>query len=817
MGINPLYLTIHGHFYQPPRENPWTGLVELQESAAPSHDWNARISDQCYSPNGVSRILSPNGHIEAIVNNYSYMSFNIGPTLMSWIRTQRPNVYMNIKEGDVLSAERLEGHGNAIAQVYNHIIMPLASKRDKITQIRWGIQDFEFHFNRKPEGMWLAETAINMDTVVALIEEGIKFTILSPKQAASFRALTNKDNSGWVNCSDGSIDTSKAYRIIPRDISGKRICEGHLDVFFYDAELSSAVGFEHLLKNGAEFGKKILNAKDKIKTGHQLVSIGTDGESYGHHEPFGDMCVAWLFEKFCPQNNIIPVNYGWYLEKNPSEFEVQIKGAYGEGSAWSCAHGVGRWYRDCGCSTGGGPNWNQKWREPLRQAFDRVKKVADEVFEREFPVLSDLQCWDARNKYIDVLLESENQERREEFASAVLRNHTEMEDKVNLFSLLEIQKFCLYSYTSCGWFFNDIEGLEPVQNLRYCLRAIELLKNFLPDENSLSTEVLTILSKIKSNEHGKTGTEIWAEWVRPKIPIPYLLIAAEAVKLHLKLSHQSSSNIKVSSIKSKDNQLILNATYTNPETYESKSACALVVTDSIGRVKIILQTDNANSKRIPIFAEKEAIDKTDFSKLYPNAFVFRLHELPQDILAEINENHSKAKLSSISKELLDFSGKFGINLDCLADRTGSLITPLRQGTILNLTMKTRELALEILYNDDAFDSDSAFVKIKEIKEDLDALGVPLKSTLLDKPFMERLVKLISRVQEMQNQGLDNNDKLRKLVNKITELITVADWLCLDINKNHLENQSYYAYLLFKENRLKYSILQPMFQWLNFEV
>ena len=819
MGINPLYLTIHGHFYQPPRENPWTGLVELQDSAAPSHDWNAKIADQCYSPNGASRILSSNGHIEAIVNNYSYMSFNIGPTLMNWIRTQRPEVYINIKEGDVFSAERLEGHGNAIAQVYNHIIMPLASRRDKLTQIRWGIQDFEFHFSRKPEGMWLAETAINMDTVVALIEEGIKFTILSPKQAASFRALDNKDNSGWVNCSDGTIDTTRAYRIVPRDISGKKICNGHLDVFFYDAELSSAVGFEHLLKNGAEFGNKIINARDKNKTGHQLISIGTDGESYGHHEPFGDMCAAWLFERFCPQNNIIPVNYGWYLEKSPPEYEVQIKGAYGEGSSWSCAHGVGRWYRDCGCSTGGGPGWNQKWREPLRQAFDKVKKTADEIFEKEFPVLSDLQCWDARDKYIDVMLEPENHERRDEFAGAVLRNHTDTEDKINLFSLLEIQKFCLYSYTSCGWFFNDVEGLEPVQNMRYSLRAIELLRKFLPDETVLETQVLTILSKIRSNEHGKTGTEIWTEWVRPKIPMPYILIAAEAAKLHLKLPHQPSSHIRASSVKSKDDQLIMHATYTSPDTYEKKNAHVLVATDSIGKVKIVLQAESTNSKRIPIFAEKEAIDQTDFSKLYPNAFVFRLHELPQDILAEINGMHSKVKLSAISKDLLDFADKFGINLDCLADRTDSLIAPLRQGMILSLTIKTRQLALEILYDDSdsAADSAFAFEKIKEMKEEFGALGVPLKSTLLDKPFMERLIKLISRVQEMQNQGLDNNEKMRTLVNKITELISIADWLGLDINKYHLENQSYYAYLLFKENRAKYSILQPMFEWLNFEV
>ena len=811
MGINPLYLTIHGHFYQPPRENPWTGMVELQESAHPDHDWNARIAQQCYSPNGASRILSSNGHIEAIVNNYSYMSFNIGPTLMNWIRVQRPDIYNNIKEGDMLSAERLNGHGNAIAQVYNHIIMPLARKKDKLTQIRWGIQDFMFHFNRKPEGMWLAETAINMDTVVALIEEGITFTILSPKQAESFRALKGKEDAPWTNCSDGSIDTTRPYRIIPTDSKGKRICEGHLDIFFYDAALSTAVSFEHLLKNGASLGNKILNAKNKNKTGNQLISIGTDGESYGHHEAFGDMCAAWLFERFCPQNNIAPVNYGWFLEKNPPEFEVQLKGAYGEGSSWSCAHGVGRWIRDCGCATGGGPGWNQKWRGPLRQAFDKVKEAADEIFEREFPIISDFPCWEARDKYIDVMLEPENTERKEDFAAGVLRSYAEKEDKINLFFLLEMQKFCLYSYTSCGWFFNDVEGLEPVQNMRYCLRAIELLKRFLPDGNTLESDVLTILSNIKSNEHGKTGTEIWTEYVRPKVPIHYILIAAEAAKLHLKLPHQASSNIKANSIKSKDNQLILQATYTSPETYDSKSASVLVATDSIGKVKIVLQPANT-SKRIPIFAGKDDLDQINFKKLYPNAYVFRMHELPQDILAEINEMHSMIKLSAVSKGLLEFSEKFGISLDCLADKSESLAMPLRQSMILNLTIKIRQMAIEALYND----FNTAFEKIKELKEEFDSLNVPLKSIVLDKLFIERLIKLISRVQEMQNQALDNNDKMLKLINKITELITIADWLGLDINKYYLENRSYDAFLLYKENRAKYAVLKPMFEWLNFD-
>ncbi|MCL2102299.1 MAG: hypothetical protein FWH22_11380, partial [Fibromonadales bacterium] len=273
------------------------------------------------------------------------------------------------------------------------------------------------------------------------------------------------------------------------------------------------------------------------------------------------------------------------------------------------------------------------------------------------------------------------------------------------------------------------------------------------------------------------------------------------------------SCIKADSVKSKDNQLILQATYTNPDTYESESATVLVAIDSIGRVKIVLQPAKSNSKRIPIFAEKDELDKTDFKKLYPGAFVLRMHELPQHILAEINEMHSMVKLSEVSKGLLEFSEKFGISLDCLADNSDSLAAPLKQSMILNLTIKLRQIAIEALYND----SPDAFEKIRELKDEFNALRIPLKSIVLDKLFVERLIKLISRVQEMQNQTLDNSEKMQKLVNKITELITIADWLGLDINKYYLENKSYDAYLLYKKNSAKNATLKPMFEWLNFEV
>ncbi|MBO4436485.1 MAG: DUF3536 domain-containing protein, partial [Fibrobacter sp.] len=557
---HPLYFTIHGHFYQPPRENPWTGVIENQPSARPNHDWNDRIASQCYSPNSASRILSPHGHIVDIVNNYEYMSFNMGPTLMGWIRTNTPDTYKRIQEADKKSIERL-GHGNAIAQVYNHIIMPLASEQDKRTQIRWGIEDFKFHFGRMPEAMWLAETAINFETVVELIKAGIKFTILSPTQADSFRKFGDEE---WTDCSNTSIDTARPYRVYPRDKDGNLVCDGYLDVFFYNPWLSSAVGFEHLLRDAGTFGRRINDAWDENREDAQLVSIGTDGESYGHHEPFGDMCAAWLFNRYAPEHKMEPVNYGWFLEKFPPQHEVLLKNFHGEGCAWSCAHGVGRWYRDCGCSTGGGPDWNQKWRGPLRDAFNHLKKLADHVFARELEKLSTMNPWDVRDAYVETLVAPEQKARTETFLQKVLLHPDNPEECARAMRLLEIQKFCLFSFTSCGWFFNDIEGLEPVQNMRYALRAIELLEPFLPFGHNIKSEVLSILARATSNEHKWNGAEVFTRYAEDAVPVILKEMAERAAIFHLELDDNyddKDSRMKAEKISSRRRQTLVRVTY----------------------------------------------------------------------------------------------------------------------------------------------------------------------------------------------------------------------------------------------------------------
>jgi hypothetical protein len=808
---HPLYLTLHGHFYQPPRENPWTGRVEAQESASPDHDWNARIAKQCYTPNGASRLLSPFAHITGIVNNYEYMSFNFGPTLIGWIREELPGTYSRIREGDARSLERL-GHGNAIAQVYNHMIMPLASPKDRVTQIRWGKADFEFHFGRAPEGMWLAETAINMDTVVDLIHEGIQFTILSPTQAQAFRALGTEE---WTDCADTSIDTTRPYRVFPRGKNGEKLCEGHLDVFFYNAGLSSAVGFEHLLRDANAFGGRIKGAWNAESEEPQLVSIGTDGESYGHHEPFGDMCAAYLFDQFCPQNNMVPVNYGWYLEHFPPAHEVELKNAHGEGCAWSCAHGVGRWYRNCGCHTGGPDSWNQEWRGPLRKAFDHVKEVADRVFEREFAMLSDMDPWEARNHYADVLVDPPDPGRREDFAKAVLRNKSQESDRAILLSLLEIQKFCLYSYTSCGWFFNDIEGLEPVQNMRYALRAMEMLQAFLPRGNSLESECLAILSKAESNEHKMNGAEIFIRWAKPGIPTVYSLMAAKTAELHLDLeghrkilARSEIRNVAGTLEGSMAHQSLVKLRFTTPETLETVEATALAATDGLGRTTIVVMPAS-ETRHTLAFADEEQLDSVDFEKLYPTAFVMRLHKLPPDYLQELNRLTSFKLAKDISAEFDHFAQNHQLSIDILADQSVALSPSIRQGIVMGMIADIQKIALAALYQD----PNPLLGKLCQLVKELSALKVPVKMGSMGQLFYHRISSLMRKALETHDPDV---------VAQVTGLITMADKLSIDIDKPSLENQSYDAYLAYKmrdrsaSDTANWSALAPMLEWLNFE-
>ncbi len=518
------YVVIHGHFYQPPRENPWLDVIEEQESAKPYHDWNERIYDECYRPNAYSRLLDHHGSIVGIHNNYYNMSFNIGPTLFSWLERHHPNTAKRIIAADEESCRRFDGHGNAIAQVYNHIIMPLASRRDQLTQIRWSKYFFKKRYHREPEGIWLGETAINMETVRCLIEEGITYVVLSPNQAESFRPISGGD---WTATAHQGIDTRRAYRIFPSTPDGE-VLPGHLDVFFFDEGLSKEISFNDLLKDSSALGNRINAGFDHNRQQNQLVTIATDGETFGHHKAFGDMCIAYFFKAVAPNLGITPVNFGYFLSLNPPEFEVKLKNAFGEGTAWSCAHGVGRWARDCGCKTGGEASWTQGWRAPLRSALDQLQSSINAHFEEKLSKLF-TDPWDLRDKYISIM------------GNPSLAKMTEFlksqSDKISFDSdlvrevrrLLEAQKFMLFSYTSCGWFFCDISGIETVQNMAYACRALQL--GIPEEEKSAELEkFMQNLAMAPSNLKNTDGRTLFERHILPFFHHERLLAFTAAVQ-----------------------------------------------------------------------------------------------------------------------------------------------------------------------------------------------------------------------------------------------------------------------------------------------
>jgi alpha-amylase/alpha-mannosidase (GH57 family) len=492
------FLCIHGHFYQPPRENPWLESVEIQDSAYPYHDWNERITAECYAPNTASRNLDSDGRIMGIVCNYSRISFNFGATLLSWMEKHSPDTYGAIQAADRQSMLWRSGHGAALAQVYNHIIMPLASLSDKRTEVRWGIKDFEHRFNRFPEGMWLAETAVDIETLEVLAEEGIHFTILAPHQAGRVRKI---GVGRWKDISGSRIDPTQPY--LCRLPSGRSIT-----IFFYDGPISRAVAFEKLLDSGDKFAARVMSGFSEQSEHPQLVHIATDGETYGHHHHFGDMALGQALKSIEENGLARLTNYGEYLGLYPAGHEVQII----ENSSWSCTHGIERWKNDCGCNSGANGNWNQQWRKPLRCAIDWL---SGELFSGFEDGMADYvkDPWEARNDYISVMLD-----RSEENVTAFLLRHSlqppDEDASVTVLSLLEMQRHALLMYTSCGWFFDELSGLETVQIIQYAARAMQLAEIYC--RHGVKTDFLQQLALAGSNipEQGN-GAEIYEKLVSP--------------------------------------------------------------------------------------------------------------------------------------------------------------------------------------------------------------------------------------------------------------------------------------------------------------
>ncbi|GHA31849.1 glycoside hydrolase [Salinimicrobium marinum] len=491
------YICVHGHFYQPPRENPWLNKVEIQDSAYPYHDWNHRINAECYRRNSASRIMNSEGEIEEIINNYARMSFNMGPTLLAWMKNEAPESYQAILDADKESQERFSGHGSALAQAYNHLIMPLANDRDKETQVIWGIEDFKSRFNRFPEGMWLGETAANTSTLEMLAKHGIKFTILSPYQAKRVRKIGTKE---WEDATDAKVDPKKPY--LCKLPSGNEIT-----LFFYDGPASQGVAFEGLLDNGERFADRLkgqISENDEV----ELMHIATDGESYGHHHSFGEMALSYCLHHIEEEEDVQLTIYGEFLEKHPPQYEAEII----EDTSWSCYHGVERWRSDCGCNTGGNGDWDQKWREPLRNTFDWVRENLITLYEEEMKKFTD-DPWRVRDKYIHVIL-NRDQENVASFLRENIKKELSEEEKIKLLKLLEMQYHAMLMYTSCGWFFDEVTGIESMQDVFYATRAVQLAEEI--SGKNYEDDFVKLLEKIPSNipEYGNVLTA-YNKFVKP--------------------------------------------------------------------------------------------------------------------------------------------------------------------------------------------------------------------------------------------------------------------------------------------------------------
>ena len=483
---------VHGHFYQPPREDPWLDEVEVEPSAAPFHDWNERIERECYRAVTAARLLAPDGRIAAIVNTLDAMSFDFGPTLLEWLEHEAPETYAAVLAADAASRDRL-GFGNALASPYHHVILPLASRREKVTEVRWGIADFRRRFGRAPEGMWLPETAVDPETLDVLAAEGVAFTILAPRQV---RHAPRGGRPGRY-----------------RTPGGRTIA-----VFVYDGAISHDVAFGPLVQDGRRWAERLLAGPPGT------VVVATDGETYGHHHRFGEMAAAALFGDLTTRAGVRVENCATVLARTPPHEDVELVAP----SSWSCEHGVERWRADCGCRSDPHRPLHQRWRAPLRAALDWLADELHALYEREAaPLLG--EPWVARDGYGAVVGAAEPEIAR--FVAARLRPGGAAADAIRARELLELECDALRMFTSCGWFFDDIAGLEARQVLRYAAHAIDLAGG---ERSRLETGFLEHLARIPTNDpRPVSGREVFEQAVRPRVQPSLRVAAGYAAARHL--------------------------------------------------------------------------------------------------------------------------------------------------------------------------------------------------------------------------------------------------------------------------------------------
>lgn len=763
------YICVHGHFYQPPRENAWLEKIEYQDSASPYHDWNERIAKECYGPNGVSRILSDDGRIVDIVNNYARMSFNFGPTLLSWMEIHKPKTYRRILEADKRSMKRFGGHGSAMAQVYNHIIMPLANRKDKETQVIWGLRDFEKRFGRKAEGMWLAETAVDTETLEVLAEQGVKFTVLAPRQAKRYK---KSDSGEWI---DG-IDPKIPYTIkLP---SGKSI-----SLFFYDGERSQAVAFKGLLKDGKEFANYLVDAFDSRKE-NQLVHIATDGESYGHHHRNGDMALAYCI-RYIENNDLATItNYGQYLEINPPECEVEIH----DNSSWSCVHGVERWKSNCGCNSGGRPNWDQQWRAPLRQSLDWLRDKLEKIYEKEITAF-DLNPWEIRNKYIEVILN-----RSSENVNSFLKDNfgsLSAEKRTHVMRILEMQRQEMLMYTSCGWFFDEISGIETVQILQYACRAIQLAQS--ETEASLEGEFLNRLSKAPSNlDKFKDGAEVYRDYVLPsQLTLTQIGMHFAATSLYAEnpdeivVFNYDAKSSEFKRIVQGNQRLVLGRTQVNSNVTLSKKEFSFVVLylgqhHLIGKAfqDIPLEEYKGFSENvIKAFKDSNLSDVLELFKTYPEQRSFSFFDMFKDeqikLLNSVLDRGVELAASSYKK---------------INDRNYNLLTVMRAKHLDPPKILVKNL--EMVLNNEMvrlFSNGNSKIAISElllVVEEIEKWSFLVDSAQLDFICAKKLDSLLIDMGDFSN---GNSEKARELVVNIHEALKLLARVGVYPELNDIQN------------------------------
>lgn len=785
------YLTIHGHFYQPPRENPWTEAIDRQPSAYPEHDWNEKINAECYFPNGFSRILDSHNRITEIVNNYSKINFNFGPTLLSWLEVHAPAVYQRILQADQEGAAQNNGHGPAIAQAYNHIIMPLAPVEDQHTQIRWGIADFRYRFKREPESIWLPETAINQTTLNILTEYPFKYIILSPYQALRIRSFNDGAND-WHTVGDGGIDSRRAYRCFARDENGEKIADRFIDIFFYNGRLARAISFEHLLHDAKNFALDVDGAFG-AEDGAQLVSIATDGETYGHHERFGDMALAFLLHVETSERDITPITYGAFLEEHPPEFEVELKtGPDGEGTAWSCAHGVGRWYRDCGCHTGGELHWNQAWRLPLRQALDNLR---DELRKLTFSLGDEMfkNTAEARDEYIQVILDGSEASALQFIEKHAAHPLSETE-KQSAVALMEIERQIQLMYTSCGWFFNELSGIETVQIIKYAARAIQIAESI--SGRNFEDRFLNDLKQAKSNSpEFRDGEWIYQNLVKSSVVSFSKVVGHFAIctALNVIKNNKKEHKVYIYDLEKLDYQLAEQAhqqlhigkiRVCSKRTFRTETiGYALLQNDSIENVKCatkFLQHDGeyevAKNKLLEQFAENNG----DFDAAHLKEWgdeLFSLGDIFYDerqSVAETIVRNQLREVATCAEEIFDKSrGIIAILSDLGLPLPEEIVQPAKI-TLSNIILT--EVA-KLRYGSDVAQYEKAITAAQAARK----MQISLNTEKAARIFQNKLErKFVSLQKNFQYEEVQN----------LTNLIELADRLQLKLHYSPIQNHLY---------------------------